>query len=194
MPSSLTFSSWNWLWPVVIFGAIALLVLAWSYRAAAGQPLRWVCLLLKALGLTALALCLLEPLWLGQRARPGANLFAVMADNSQGLQIHDAGDPKSRGDGLKALVDPQASTWQSTLAATFDLRRYVFDTRLQASKDFSELTFDGRSTALGAALHTMSERFQGRPLAGVVLLTDGNATDLPNGATPDLRGCRRFIP
>ena len=42
MPSSLTFSGWNWLWPVVVFGALVVLVLFWTYRASAGQPLRWV--------------------------------------------------------------------------------------------------------------------------------------------------------
>jgi uncharacterized membrane protein len=192
--SSLTFSSWNWLWPVLIFGIVALLVLAWSYRATAGHPLRWVCLGLKTLGLAALALCLLEPLWLGQRARPGANLFAVLADNSQGLQVHDRGEAASRGDALRRLVDLQASPWQSSLAETFDVRRYVFDTRLQATRDFSELNFDGRTTALASALRTVSERFQGRPLAGMLLLTDGNATDLANGVLPDLSGLPPVYP
>src|SRR4051812_33750776 len=194
MSTSLTFSSWNWLWLVVIFGVVALLVLIWSYRASAGQPLRWVCLALKAIGIAALALCLLEPLWLGQRARPGANLFAIVADNSAGLQIHDHDAPRSRGEGLRALVDPQTAPWQSTLAATFDVRRYLFDTRLQATKDFSELSFEGRATALGSALKTLGERFQGRPLAGVLLLTDGNATDLPGGTLPDLRGMPPIYP
>ena len=194
MSTSLTFSGWNWLWPVLAFGVVAVLVLAWTYRASAGQPLRWVCLGLKVLGLTALALCLLEPLWLGQRARPGANLFAVLADNSQGLQIHDRGESTSRGDALRKLVDPQATSWQSSLATTFDVRRYLFDTRLQATKDFTELNFDGRSTALASALRTLGERFQGRPLAGVLLLTDGNATDLANGAVPDLRGLPPIYP
>lgn len=194
MSSSLTFSSWNWLWPVLVFGALAVLVLFWTYRASAGQPLRWVCLALKALGIAALALCLLEPLWLGQRARPGANLFAVLADNSQGLQIHDRGETTSRGDALRKLVDPQVSTWQSSLASTFDVRRYLFDTRLQATKDFTELNFEGRSTALAASLRTLGERFQGRPLAGVLLLTDGNATDLANGALPDLSGLPPIYP
>lgn len=194
MSPSLTFSSWNWLWPVLIFGAIALLVLAWSYRALAGQPLRWVCLGLKALGLTALALCLLEPLWLGQRARPGANLFAVLADNSQGLQVKDQGDNTSRGDALRELLDAQRAPWQSSLAATFDVRRYLFDTRLQPTKDFSEFNFEGRATALGASLRTLAERFQGRPLAGVLLLTDGNATDLALGASPKLDGLPPIYP
>jgi len=191
---SLTFSSWHWLWPVVIFGAVALLVLAWSYRALAGQPLRWVCLALKAAGLAALALCLLEPLWLGQRARPGANLFAVLADNSQGLQVKDPGEKSSRGDALRELLDAQRSPWQASLAATFDVRRYQFDTRLQPTKDFGELNFEGRSTALAASLRTLAERFQGRPLAGVLLFTDGNATDLALGALPKLDGLPPVYP
>ena len=194
MSPSLTFSGWNWLWPVLIFGAVAFVVLFWSYRALAGQPLRWVCLALKAIGLVALALCLLEPLWLGQRARPGANLVAVLADNSQGLQVKDQGETASRGETVRKLLDPQVSPWQSSLASTFDVRRYLFDARLQPTKDFSELNFEGRSTALGSALRTVAERFQGRPLAGVFLLTDGNATDLALGATPKLDGLPPIYP
>jgi uncharacterized membrane protein len=65
---------------------------------------------------------------------------------------------------------------------------------LQATNDFHELAFDGRSTALGSALRTLTERFQGRPLAGVLLFTDGNATDLPGGALPDLKGLPPIYP
>src|SRR5581483_5035172 len=144
MPSSLTFSGTHWLWPALAIFAIAVAVLAWAYRPAGEPRVRWACILLKALGIAALAVCLLEPLWLGQRPRPGANLFAVLADNSQGLQIHDRGDAHSRGDNLRALLAPQTQTWQSTLAETFDVRRYLFDARLQATNDFHELAFDGR--------------------------------------------------
>ena len=172
----------------------AALVLAWSYRASAAQPLRGVCLALKITGIVELALCLLEPLWLGQRPRSGANLFAIVADNSAGLHIHDRGEAARRGDGLRALVDPTAAGWQSSLGDTFELRRYVFDARLQATNDFHELAFDGRSSAMGSALRSLTERFQGRPLAGVLLLTDGNATDLPAGALPDLKGLPPIYP
>ena len=194
MSTSLSFSGWNWIAPVAVFGVVAMVVLFWSYRASAGHALRWVCFALKAVGLTALAVCLLEPLWLGQRTRPGANLFAVVADNSQGLQIHDQNDANSRGDLVRKLVDPQASTWQPILASTFDVRRYLFDTRLQATKDFSELNFEGRATAMASALRMLGDRFQGRPLAGVLLLTDGNATDLAGGAMPNLRGLPPIYP
>ncbi|MBL9190538.1 MAG: hypothetical protein JNK23_23875 [Opitutaceae bacterium] len=194
MTSSLTLSALHWLVPVLLFAAVAALVLTWSYRAAAGHPLRWVCLGLKALGLAALALCLLEPLWLGQRARPGANLFAVVADNSQGLQVRDRGESATRGEGLRQLVDATDSAWQGALATNFDVRRYLFDARLQATRDFSELTFEGRSTALASALKTLGDRFQGRPLAGAFLFTDGNATDLAGGVLPDLRGLPPIYP
>ena len=194
MTPSLTFSATHWLMPVLIFGVVAVAVLFWSYRAAEGHPLRWVCLALKALGLAALALCLLEPLWLGQRARPGANLFAVVADNSQGLQVRDRGEAASRGEGLRKLLNAEVSPWQGALAATFDVRRYQFDARLQATKDFSELNFEGRSSAIAASLKTLGERFQGRALAGVLLFTDGNATDLALGAFPDLKGLPPIYP
>ncbi|HWA10869.1 MAG TPA: glutamine amidotransferase [Opitutaceae bacterium] len=183
--AALTFSGWNWLWPAAGFLLVSVVVLLWSYRASPGGGLRWVCLAMKALGLLALALCLLEPLWFGQRARPGANLFAVVADNSQGMQIKDAGDQQTRGEFLQKLVDPAQADWLATLGDTFDVRRYVFDTRLQATTDFHELVFDGRATAIGTALHTLADRFQGRPIAGVILLTDGNATDL-HDPLPDL--------
>ena len=67
------------------------------------------------------------------------------------------------------------------------MRRFLFDTRLQSTRDFHELHFDGQATALGSALRSLKERLDGRAVAGVLLLTDGNATDI--GKAPlDLRG------
>ena len=193
--AALTFSGGHWLWPVVGFLALAGLAVFWSYRAAAGLGRwRWACLALKILGLAALAACLLEPLWTTERARTGANLFAVVADNSQGLQIKDRGDVATRGEGLRALLDPREKDWQATLESSFELRRYFFDTRLQSTSDFHELVFDGRATALAGSLRTLKERFQGRPLAGVLLLTDGNATDLSGVALPELSGMPPIYP
>ncbi len=183
--AALTFSGWNWLWPSAAFLLVCLVLLAWSYRVSPGGPLRWVCLALKVLGLLALAVCLLEPLWFGQRAKPGSNLFAVVADNSEGMQIKDQGENQTRGEQLQKLVDPAQARWLAEMSDTFELRRYVFDARLQATNDFHELVFDGGASGIGAALKTIGERFQGRNLAGVVLLTDGNATDLRD-PLPDL--------
>ena len=68
--------------------------------------------------------------------------------------------------------------WQSALEQYFQVRRYTFDARLQSTRDFSELDFNGRASALGNALKTAVGNWRGQPVAGVVLFTDGNATDI----------------
>src|SRR6266566_6032448 len=123
MLATLIYSGSNWLWFAAGTLVLALLLLFWSYRAAPAGAARWVCLFLKLLGLVALAFCLLEPLWSGQRARPGANLFAIVADNSQGLQIKDRGATRSRAELLRDLLNPQRAPWLGTLEQNFELRR-----------------------------------------------------------------------
>src|SRR5437588_573432 len=142
--AALIFSGWNSLW--LAAGALLLgaMFSAWSYRAAPAGAARWLCFTLKTLGLAALAFCLLEPLWSGQRARPGANLFAIVADNSRSLQINDPGRTRSRGQFLRELLDPEKANWPPALEENFEVRRHFFDTRLQSTKDFTDLAFDGR--------------------------------------------------
>jgi len=191
---SVLFSGQKWLLPAAGFVVVAGALLWWSYRRApASAGLRAACVGLKLLGLLALAACLLEPLWSGQRAKPGANFFVVLADNSQGMQIKDAGATQSRGENLRSLLGGQAGTWLATLEDNFQVRRYVFDSRLQSTRDFAELSFDGRATSLATALKTIRERYQGQPLAGVLLLSDGNATDVADG-TLDLAGMAPVYP
>lgn len=185
----------GWLLPVVALLAFAALLLLWSYRrGSAGSAVRIACLLLKLVGFAALAACLLEPLWSGQRARPGANYFTIVADNSQGMQIKDRGETRTRGAVLQELLaDSKGGGWPGKLEENFQVRRYVFDSRLQPARDFSELTFDGRASSIGASLRAIAERYRGQPLAGVLLLTDGNATDIPDGQ-PDLAGLPPVYP
>ncbi|MBN8248318.1 MAG: hypothetical protein J0L84_12865 [Verrucomicrobia bacterium] len=186
--ASLVLANRPWLLPALAAAALAVVLLVWSYRATPRGWVRRTGLVLKSVGIAALAFCLLEPLWSGQQARPGANRFAVVADNSQGLGIRDAGAAETRGAVLRSWLDTGRREWPAALAETFDVRRYRFDARLQAIPDFSDLAFDGRASALGAALRTLAERSRGQPLAGVLLFTDGNATDLPAGVLdlPDL--------
>src|SRR5579862_5659515 len=190
--ATLIFSGWNYVWLAVPPVVAALLVLSWSYGASPPSLARWVCPFLKVMGVMALAVCLLEPLWSGQRVKPGANLFAVVADNSQGLQIHDNGVAKNRGEILRDLLTARRGDWQEFLDDNFEVRRYLFDARLQSTKDFADMDFNGRSSRIGAALRTLDERYRNRPLAGILLFTDGNATDLRT--VPDLTGMPPIYP
>jgi uncharacterized membrane protein len=192
--AALFISGRGWLMPAVILLGLALLIVFWAYyRAPAGGGVRILGSFLKLLGVLALLACLLEPLWSGQRARPGANFFALVGDNSQGMQIKDRGEPRSRGEFLRTILAVDKGNWQSKLEENFQVRRYLFDSRLQSTKDFGELAFDGRASSIGAALKTVSERYHGQPLAGVLLFTDGNATDMPDGSA-DLAGLPPIYP
>src|SRR5437667_10200526 len=112
--ATLVISGRDWLWPAVIFLALALLALGWTYRyAPAGGAIRGVCVFLKLLGLLVLAACLVDPLWSGQRARPGANIFVVIADNSQGMQIKDRSSPPR-------LRSMNALTWRTSSGLAAD--------------------------------------------------------------------------
>ena len=181
--ATVIFSGRGWMLPAAVFIAVSLLLLFWSYRQVPIEPgVRAICVGLKLLGLLALVACLLEPLWSGQRARPGANYFAILADNSQGMQIKDPGETTSRGQTMQKLLTGSKAVWPAKLEEDFQLRRYFFDTRLQSTRDFTELNFEGRSTALAAALRGIADRYKGQPIAGVLLFTDGNATDALTGS------------
>ncbi|HWF18741.1 MAG TPA: hypothetical protein VG754_05710, partial [Verrucomicrobiae bacterium] len=178
-PATIVFTSHVWLWPALALAIAAAAALIWAgHRSAIEQRIRLGCGLLKIAGVLTLAVCLLEPLRLGQRARPGANIFAMLADNSQSLQIKDANQSQSRGEMLREQLTRDRDGWQAALSENFQVRRYAFDTRLQDMPDFGELNFSGRSSALGNALRTAAGQWRGQPVAGVLLFTDGNATDI----------------
>lgn len=180
MLASLTIAAREWIWPAVgIFGAGVLLALFSYWRSPGAASTRTAAFFLRTLGLAALAVCLVEPRWTESQPRPGANTFAIVADNSQGMKIQDNGAAQSRSAQLHGLVAEDKAPWQMTLAETFQLRRFLFDNRLTSTRDFSELNFEGRASAIHTALADLGERYRGQPLAGILLLTDGNATDLP---------------
>ncbi|UCF15318.1 MAG: hypothetical protein JSW59_18080 [Phycisphaerales bacterium] len=159
--------------------AAVFLLLVWSYRRAPGIGMaQGIAFCLKLLGVVILALCLTEPLWSGRRAKSGANLFVVIADNSGGMNVRDQGLDRSRGQILQAALDVDEADWLGALASNFQIRQYVFDSRLRRANDFSELTFDGTASAIGMTLRTVAERYRNKPVAGVLLMTDGNATDM----------------
>lgn len=173
----MTWGSPGWLVPVaVLSGVVGVLVVIWYARRGIPSVVRTTAAVLKLVAIAALALCVIEPLFNGVRPRPGANLFIVAADNSLSLGATDRPGQASRGELLRQTLGDEAS-WLARLGQDFELRRYIVDTRLRSTDSFRVLSFDGHATALRNALSTIAGQFRGRPLAGVLLLTDGNATD-----------------
>lgn len=192
--ATIIFSGGHWLVPALAALVALAAALIWAgRRSPTERRVRTGCALLKLAGIVTLVLCLLEPLQVSQRARPRANFFALMADNSQSLMIKDAGQTQSRGERLRQALNDGAKGWQTALQEDFQVRRYAFDTRLRNVRDFSELDFGGRASALGGALKTATDQWRGQPVAGVLLFTDGNATDI-GGDLPALDGCPPIYP
>lgn len=167
-----------WLALGLVSLGVAIAFLVWSYRGPGATPrAKSAAAILKTLGIAALGLCLVDPLYRGTRPRPGSNLMLLVADDSRSLRIHDEGRPLSRGEETRALLgDPSA--WRTRLTQDFDTRKYAFDAQPRPIEDFSSLSFAGDDSALVGSLASLAERYRGRPLAGILLFTDGGATDL----------------
>lgn len=191
--AEITLGARNWLAGAIILAAVGVVSLVWSYRRGGSSTwLRLLAATLKGLGIVALTACLIEPLFTGTRPRPGSNLMLVLADNSRSLQLSDKGRGQSRGQMMQERLKPDAP-WLVRLGQDFDVRRYVFDSHLQPVKAFDELTQDGEASAIKTSLTALTERFRGQPVAGILLLTDGNATDL--GELPiDAKGMPPIYP
>jgi hypothetical protein len=163
--------------PLGIIAVCFAAAIVWSYfRSATDGLTRTICAIAKFAGFALLAWCLLEPLLQQITPRQGANLMLVVSDNSQSLAIHDADAQESRGAQLSMLLN-QESSWRKRLEQDYDVRRFQFDAQLSRVENFQKLDYTGRSSALFQTLETLQSRFKDRPVAGLLLLTDGNATD-----------------
>ncbi|MBN1803852.1 MAG: hypothetical protein JW837_01255 [Sedimentisphaerales bacterium] len=178
-PGSITFPASPWLWPAMPVLILVLLLLFWSYRRSVESgTIHKAAFCLRLSGVLVLVICLTEPLWSGRHAKSGANMFLVVADNSSGMNVRDEGKNQSRGEILKSALTDKRDDWLNILADNFQVRQYIFDSRLRRVTDFSEMSFQGKASAIGTVLQRVSERYRDRPLAGVILMTDGNATDM----------------
>ena len=172
------FAAPDWSWRAGALAALATGALGWSYwRSGSAGWAAVAAAALKGMGLAALIVCLVEPLFSGSRPRPQSNLFLLAADNSRSLEIHDPGNRRTRGETMQRQLAEKAG-WRIRLAQDFDVRPYIFDSKLQSVRDYTALNFQGDSSSPAGSLERLAERFRGRPVAGILLFTDGNATDL----------------
>ena len=166
-------------WLPVAGGCAFALVLATLLRNRfdrASSGLMSLATILKISAILLLSFCLAEPLFRGVRPRSGANAFVILTDDSQSMTVKSGS--KIRSEGLKQILKEE-NPWRSRLQQDFDVRHYRFDEQLRHVDDPTTLAYSGIGSGLFSALETLHQRFQARPIAGALLFTDGNATDLP---------------
>lgn len=160
---------------MILIGLVVLIV--WStIRMRAGVGLRVSSALLKLLAVSIVCLCLVKPMRLGERARPQENVVAILLDNSQSMQLKAPETPMDRLEQMKVSVGEDQG-WKIRLQQDFDVRTYQFGRRLQKIADADGLDASETASTLLTSLDQLRDRLQRRPLAGVLLFTDGNLTD-----------------
>ena len=171
-------------WLVVGCLAVAFILVALSYRDSALNGRRkWAAMGCKLSALAVLAMLLLDPQWSRQAPRQGANEVVIAADRGARYQVAEKVGGEPRADFMKRGL---AGAWVDDLAKLFRVRSTVFDDRLRSVADFSDLSFDGRGSALVSALKTLGDRNSGRNLAAVVVFSDGISTDAESWSKANL--------
>lgn len=172
----------KWLNTAIAIGVVLVLLTLFSYRRSAMPlALKPLGILLRAVGIGILLLILLEPLGTLERPKPQSNVFAVVVDSSQSIDVlrqdHSAAEENARRELMK-----DDSSWQRSLSDVFRVRRYAFHSVVEPVDTFEGMEYRGKESAMYQMLESIGDRFRGRPLAGVLLFTDGQATDTPKSA------------
>ena len=169
----------RWLIPGLVILAVIAGGLVLSYRRQASMPvrLRWLAGTLKWLGFALLLVFILRPEIVSTFNRPGTNHWAILLDNSASMTLKDEKDGISRGAVLTEAINPKVGNLQEKLGEDFILDTFAFDSRIVRQSSGAPLLFDGQASSLGKALGDLRDRYHGRPLAGILIITDGSPTD-----------------
>ena len=169
----------QWLVPGLLVLAAVAIGLFFSYRQKHSMPVgvRWLAGSLKWIGFVFLLGFILRPEVVRSFNRPGTNHWAVLLDTSASMTLKDQSSSRSRADRLNEIIHPDPDGWQKKLAEDFVVDSFIFDVRLGKPAADAPLAFDGPGSALARALGDLRDRYQGRPLAGILVITDGSPTD-----------------
>ena len=168
----------SWVAPAIGVAVVGVIIAFWvSRNRLASLGLATFCRILGWLLITA---CLVNPLWSSARPRSGANVLAVVTDTSRSLLV-SIGNEQTRADLFGAALNrgelTEPNGWINRIDQDFELQRYSVSDRLERIDSFEDIVFDRPASNLCSALEQLQQRFSGQPLAGIVFLTDGNATD-----------------
>ena len=173
-----------WLVAAATAGILSLSVLA--YRRPLAPIARWQQVglaTLRALMLGLLVFLLARPSVLGPPVSPQDQIVPVLVDVSRSMRVPDAANGRSRIDEASALLRERLLP---ELSGRFKPEVYSFGDALSLTSAAS-LTAEARRSNLFEAVRSVSDRHKGRPLAGVIVLSDGADTtrvpDLDRSAT-----------
>ena len=174
-------------------GLAVLAIVALSWRASAGVPAwrRIAMMGLRGAAATAALVLFLEPaVELRQVARQ-PNRIAVLVDDSKSMSLAESPRGPTRIERARRLLAASKDTLDAW-RREHQIDYYTFSEVLAATTP-AALAHDaatGKATLIRKALENLRGRYEGRDLAGVVLISDGDATgsfdeDAGDGALHD---------
>ena len=169
--------AWGWALIVAALCGYAL----WTYLRLQGPAwARFSLAAMRALTLTLIALLIAGPHLSRQQERVERDWVVVMADRSASMTVRDGAGGAARDEQLRAAL-AGASPALKELAESRNLLTLGFDAGVYdlpgqpGEPVLPEAS--GRRTAIGASLAAVLRRVAARPLAGVVILSDGRSSD-----------------
>jgi uncharacterized membrane protein len=161
--------------PWWLFGAIVVCcgVVAWqAYRSFGTSPVvRYGLTSLRFLTLILLVLFLMRPVARSTGADSSSAIVPVLVDVSRSMGIEDAGG-RRRIERAQQIVSERLLP---ALGPRFNVELLSFGESVQ-TVGVHDLSAAARQTDLHGALAAVGERYRGRPVAGIVLLSDGGDT------------------
>lgn len=171
------FASQQVWWLVVGIAVVSAVLLGVGYSRAR-LPLSWKVGLfsLKLIGIVLLAICLLDPLLVKKKFQAGENIIALVFDTSASMQVeYEPGESLAKT--VREEIERDRNQWFTRLTQDFQVKQYAVGGRLNAVTSVGELDFAANQSRLANGLQDIEGRYQNQPLAGVLLLSDGNASD-----------------
>ncbi|MCS6914136.1 MAG: hypothetical protein RMK29_13170 [Myxococcales bacterium] len=185
-PDPLSWNEWHltllspWGWPgrvMAFLSALLVLILAWRALRRDTRPRRYVLLSLRALGLAAALTLFLQPALQLRNVTRLPNHVAVLVDASESMSLAERAGEPSRAERAAQLLRREQKVlqrWRQKHHIDF----YTFGDRLMPATQEALLRPGGATsradaTRIREALAALRQRYEGRDLAGVVLLSDG---------------------
>lgn len=175
----------------VLIALLAVLLLAafgmlyWVNTRYPSDRMRGISFGLRAVVLVLLCLPLLEPVLITPDVVPDENFVAVLVDDSESMVLPDGTHGITRQEEARRIVARLAPE----LEDLFKVRYYTFSADASRVDSIRTVAANGSQTNLSAALDRVQGDFQGLPLSGVVVLTDGadNSTLVPRNQAEAFR-------
>ena len=166
------------LWMILVLGIVLLVGFVVVYSITnlfTSNKSKAVSLGLRILALLLLLIPLLEPVLILPDVIPDENFVAVLIDSSESMGIEDE-EGVTRYEAALSLLSDEQRGIVSDIEEYFQVRYYAFDEHPRRVDSLHYLGTEGKGTNLSFALDRVIDDFNGVPLSGAILLTDGGDT------------------